>query len=432
MSEVLRDFKIVRGEQTIYEGRAVVSNLVATGLMLIVSVTPVDPWTDLSGLEPGKGLREEVSQFVKGWDSANHLRPSYQLAVSNLRSFLGDLARWLDQVQLFSTDENPNETRIRDYLREVEHPLTPKITELFSNFENEAKQVAPEESIIHRAFCRRELHPLTLCSPFVHRSFTKPLGYAGDYQMVNMMLEVPLEGPSLYAKIVNHWCLRQGAPAAHRNRIDILVEHLTNEAKRMKQLRRRLRIMNVGCGPAVEVQRFIRESEFAEDCDFTLMDFNDETIAYANDCIKAAMRMSGRHVNINFVHKSVDELLKEVAGLRGGQEHNLYDMVYCAGLFDYLSDRTCKRLMQHFVNWASPGGLVVSTNVHACNPVRFFMEHIMEWHLIYRDEARMHALVGNTGKVRVDSTNINVFLEIRKEGSLSAITRPPSSIIGGL
>jgi extracellular factor (EF) 3-hydroxypalmitic acid methyl ester biosynthesis protein len=87
--------------------------------------------------------------------------------------------------------------------------------------------------------------------------------------------------------------------------------------------------------------------------------------------------------------------------------------VYCAGLFDYLSDRTCKRLMQHFYNLATPGGLVVSTNVHKNNPVRYFMEHIMEWHLIYRDEAKMQALAPD-GKVRLDVTGINVFLEVRK------------------
>ena len=74
MSEVLRDLKIVRGERAIYSGRAVVSNLIATGLMLIVSVTPVDAWSDLSGVEPGKGLREEVGLFVKNWDTANRFR----------------------------------------------------------------------------------------------------------------------------------------------------------------------------------------------------------------------------------------------------------------------------------------------------------------------------------------------------------------------
>jgi extracellular factor (EF) 3-hydroxypalmitic acid methyl ester biosynthesis protein len=245
----------------------------------------------------------------------------------------------------------------------------------------------------------------------------KPLGYAGDYQMVNMMLNAPIEGANLYAKIVNAWCLHQGAPAAHRKRIDMLIEHLVNESRRAKQTGKRLRVMNIGCGPAVEIQRFIRESELSENCDFQLMDFNDETIAYTDARIKAAMRESGRHANITFVHKSVDELLKEVAGLRGEQNRDIYDYVYCAGLFDYLSDRTCKRLLQHFVNWTVPGGLVVATNVHSSNPVRYFMEHIMEWHLIYRDETRMQALATG-GTLRRDSTGFNIFLEIRKGGSV--------------
>ena len=42
LSEVLQELTIRRGEDIIYQGRAVVSNLVNTGLMLIVSVTLVD------------------------------------------------------------------------------------------------------------------------------------------------------------------------------------------------------------------------------------------------------------------------------------------------------------------------------------------------------------------------------------------------------
>jgi len=42
LSEVLANLKIVRGDSTIYNGRAVVSSVVNTGLMLIVSAPRVD------------------------------------------------------------------------------------------------------------------------------------------------------------------------------------------------------------------------------------------------------------------------------------------------------------------------------------------------------------------------------------------------------
>jgi extracellular factor (EF) 3-hydroxypalmitic acid methyl ester biosynthesis protein len=47
------------------------------------------------------------------------------------------------------------------------------------------------------------------------------------------------------------------------------------------------------------------------------------------------------------------------------------------------------------------------------------MEHLLDWHLIYRDAPQMRelaALVADQGDVRVlsDPTGVNVFLEVRK------------------
>ena len=85
-------------------------------------------------------------------------------------------------------------------------------------------------------------------------------------------------------------------------------------------------------------------------------------------------------------------------------------------MFDYLSDRVCKRLFELFCNWTRAGGLVLCTNVHPRNPARRYMEHILEWHLSYRDEADMMRLApeGGVTKVLTDSTGTNVFLETRK------------------
>ncbi len=46
----------------------------------------------------------------------------------------------------------------------------------------------PDLVPVHQAFGKRHLHPLILGSPFVYRTLQKPLGYAGDYEMVNMMM----------------------------------------------------------------------------------------------------------------------------------------------------------------------------------------------------------------------------------------------------
>ena len=59
----------------------------------------------------------------------------------------------------------------------------------------------------------------------------------------------------------------------------------------------------------------------------------------------------------------------------------------------------------------------MTTNVHPRNPERFTMEHLLEWYLIYRDEAQMAALApkGTDPEVYTDETGVNVFMLIRKE-----------------
>ena len=64
-----------------------------------------------------------------------------------------------------------------------------------------------------------------------------------------------------------------------------------------------------------------------------------------------------------------------------------------------------------------PGGLVVVTNVAESNPRKAWMEYVMEWNLIYRDESDMHDLIPEniaikSSKVTADATGVNLFLEI--------------------
>ena len=70
LSEVLSELRIIRGQRPIYEGRAVASNLVNTGIMLIVSATLVDSWIDIDlDLDPDS-VAAETRLFVEDWRDA--------------------------------------------------------------------------------------------------------------------------------------------------------------------------------------------------------------------------------------------------------------------------------------------------------------------------------------------------------------------------
>jgi extracellular factor (EF) 3-hydroxypalmitic acid methyl ester biosynthesis protein len=424
LSEVLSDLRIRRGDRAIYTGRAVVTNLVSTGLLLIVSASLVDPWSDLIDLSPGPLLRDEVQGFVEDWSLGNQrLRPAYQVCVSNIRNFLEEFSRWLEHGETVAGISEPGTSPdlVEEFVIDVEAMVSPTLDELFSTFEDEANQVSEDERSIHKAFARREIHPLMMCSPFMHRAYTKPLGYAGDFEMVNMILRNRWEGNNTYAKIVNSIPLRTDTAQAHRNRIDKLAEGITAEARRVNDQGRTFRVLNVGCGPAAEVQAFIENSWLSDRTEFDLVDFNQATLECAESQLSVAIRQYRRRTVVRYQHQSVHQLLKQASG-RTLDAKPGYDLVYCAGLFDYLNDRICGRLLRLFHAWTMPGGLVVVTNVHPRQSARGFMEHLQEWNLILRDEKQMLALAPGLGRqtISTEATGANVFLDIRRTDGTSS------------
>ncbi|MGE9290734.1 MAG: class I SAM-dependent methyltransferase [Puniceicoccales bacterium] len=417
LSEVMQEVIISRGERVIYRGKGVVTSIVTTGLMTIVSATFTDSWSDPGSLRPGKSLESEIEDFINGWEKGHDLSPSYQLIVNKMGNFFAEISRWIEEVEVaLLEDSRRNQVSEESFRNSIERPVIGKVGEFFRLFENEARKIPPEEVPVYKAFARRELHPFLLCAPFAHRTFSKPLGYAGDYEMVNMMLqESPTRGNNTYAQIFQDIQTNVAACKAHRNRIDFLQSNLSREAERVQSEMRACNILNVGCGPAVEVQRFIREDEESEECVFTLMDFNEETLAYTQGRVKAAIQDSGRQPVMKFVQRSIDELLKDVHD----QKEEIvptYDIVYCAGLFDYFPDNVCRNLVSLYYRWVKPGGLLMATNVTPHNPDRCTMEHLLEWYLIYRDEETMASLApsGTSPQIETDETGVNVFLSIRK------------------
>lgn len=415
-SEVLTELEIRRGREVMYRGDAVVTSLVSTGIVVVVSATLFGKWSDLSSIIARvEGVQAEVEQFINDWERVNRLDPAYQVRVAEIRSFLLDLSFWLDQIDIAHDATDAQTPRLPDQSFDaIASPLHPKLTALFHEFEEVSRQLSSASTEPHKLLAQRDLHPLIMASPFFHRVFSKPLGYAGDYEMVNMMLNRARKGPTTYAEIINDWLLSAGPPAAHRNRVLMLEQMLDATVADLAPRQSRINILNIGCGPAREVQRFVSSNPLAARCSLELLDFNRETLEYAERQIKASIPEGTDGPQLNFVLRSVHDLLRQAVEQAPVGEQ--YDLVYCAGLFDYLSDRVCSRLIRLFHQWTVPGGRVVVTNVHSRNPFRFAMEHLMEWHLVLRDETSMAGLVPEfpDNKVYCDPTGINVFLEIGK------------------
>ena len=421
LSEVLSDFRILANKRLIYRGKAVVSNLLNTGLVLVCEAGLEDGWQEvdfLSGVAGETDLGSQFSAFMADWRSANHVQDPFKVVVADMSSALTGVQHWMGgiDVGIRSTATRRRDDLEREIFDTVQSRVIEEVIPAMENFESISGEISEEEVPSHKSYVRRELHPIVLCSPFLYRTFMKPLGYAGDYEMVNMMLRDPYEGPSSFAKILNYAMLNTEPVVAHRNRIDYLVDRLDREAT-SRHGRGRARAFNLGCGPAEEVLRFINDHDSSDLMEFDLLDFNPETLEYTRERLDKVRMARGRNTGLKFIPRSVHQILKAAVQPGGDPELGEYDVVYCAGLFDYLSQRVGKRLVEFFCSIAKPGGIVMVTNVADTNPRKAWMEYLMEWNLIYRGEEEMLDLVPaglpvKRVEVKKDDTGVNLFLEI--------------------
>ncbi|MCP5516737.1 MAG: class I SAM-dependent methyltransferase [Verrucomicrobiales bacterium] len=430
LSEVLGDFRITIGDRCIYSGRGVVSNLVNAGILLVVEVTLDDEsWLDVDLFSPiaqPDRLRDEFDAFMGQWHRMQSIRPEFKVAVSDFQMLLAEVRRWLDQVELGVRSEprGSREELEREVLQGLEGRVLPEIDEWAGRFDSAAEAIEDVERPAYRAYARRQIHSLVMCAPFVYRTYHKPLGYAGDYEMVNMILRDPYEGGTLFAKMVNVVFLRNPPAEAHRNRIDHLKHRLEEVVREAVAAGRRARILNLGCGPAREVERFIESSDLSDHADFTLMDFNRETLEFAGQRLRESLARHGRRTGLNLVQKSVNGLLKDASKPQPPEGDSSFDFAYCAGLFDYVSDRVCRRLIDLFGRLVRPGAPLLVTNVTGSKPFRFSMDYILEWHLLCRTREQMLALISEdapleAAEVRADATGVNLFLEGRRRPATS-------------
>jgi extracellular factor (EF) 3-hydroxypalmitic acid methyl ester biosynthesis protein len=419
-SEVLNNFKISSGNRIIYFGRAVVSNVVHTGEAFLCEAKLDDLGSDTAYFLPAPGFaahpQEAYQKFFQAWQKNYRISNEFKVLVADVQSYLTGVRHWLEELEFGLKEQADKSAQERAILDAV----APKIIATFNGkherFEEIIYALPPESRGAHQDFVRQHWHKLFLGAPFAHRTYHKPNGYAGDYEMMNMIHRNQPEGRSLYEKLIHLLLVSQWPAKSVRNRIAHLGENILNETARVARAGNSARILNVGCGPAWEVQDFLKQTHLSDRADFTLMDFNEETLLHTGQKLTEIKSQLFRRTQVRTQQVSVYELLKSAQ--RDNDDAEKFDLIYCAGLFDYLAPDTCRALIELWHDSLSPGGLLLIANMNDTKPFRNFIEFILDWHLIYRDSREILSLVPahcrEMTKVIAEPTSVNLFLHIRK------------------
>ena len=247
-------------------------------------------------------------------------------------------------------------------------------------------------------------------SPFAARCFHKPLGYAGDFEMMNMVYRNESLGDTLFGRALSRVVLDSDASQAVRQRMNYLAGKIKTAVARGGP-RRPARILSVAAGPAMELQLILRQDPTllrAGRAEIALLDQDAGALGHAREQIEALAGQAGVEVTLRCINTSIRTVIAE--GLGGS-----YDLIYSAGLFDYLKDRTARAAGARLVAALAPGGHVLIGNFGTANPTRPLMELILDWPLQHRSASDLRQLFGGIGTgitIEQEPSGVNLFAVI--------------------
>jgi SAM-dependent methyltransferase len=198
---------------------------------------------------------------------------------------------------------------------------------------------------------------------------------------------------------------------AIRGRRKLLAEELDSISSDRAQQGKRTKIMNLACGPNRELFDFLAGCEQSELIEALCVDIDSEALRYTN-----------QHVNV-FPHRASVRLMSEnvIKWSLGRVSHHIepQDIIYSAGLCDYLDVRLFQALIKQCYKHLKPGGTLLLGNF-AFYRDSLFLDKLLRWELIYRSAEDLKELFAPTpfgDKVAVlsEKQDVNLFAVAVKE-----------------
>lgn len=334
----------------------------------------------------------------------------FKAYVADLRSYLERIKEFLDreEEEVQHLDKFSRDQALAAYRAEAAPRVIERLNQASVELCYFVHDFTEEQHAAHRAHYQAQLLNLMRHAPIFRRASNKPLGYAGDYEMMNMLYRDHAEGSSLFGCVLNLYAGQEPAARAVVNRLSYLAEKIEAAVGSG----RRVRVASIGCGPAQEISHLLRRRpELGQHLEIALIDQEERVLTFCERTLAPLVQQTS--VRIDFIRESVRRLLaarqlKEALGER--------DLIYSAGLFDYLDTRSFAALLAALHEALAPGGQLVVGNYSDRNPSRYFMEYCLDWYLIHRNEQELRHFAENLEpapqRVTVDAEplGLNIFL----------------------
>jgi extracellular factor (EF) 3-hydroxypalmitic acid methyl ester biosynthesis protein len=259
--------------------------------------------------------------------------------------------------------------------------------------------------------------PTILQTETTSRFHTKPLGYAGDFVAIENIYNSHEGGSTVVGKIVDRMHLEAQTALAVRNRRQLITNELCKIYQKNQTFKTNtafeivpFQILSIASGPAREIFDLYKRVD-SKRVKTTLVDFDGEALSFCRQWIKECQ-----------LQNSVATLQTSIMNLMVGRTPFVlepHDVVYSIGVIDYFQDKHVIKLLDYIYDILRPNGKVILGNFHKTNIFKEYMDNVLEWKLIHRNEDDMERLLlqskfAQKGRIFFESSGLNMFLEGQK------------------
>jgi SAM-dependent methyltransferase len=244
-----------------------------------------------------------------------------------------------------------------DYVRHIVAKGGPIGSEI-RKFQEAVNAIRSEEDILELNIV---LHANLTPDTMVGHTYLKPYGYAGDFEIIEKIYAQKRHADP----VIDAWDqFYHSLDACHavRNRKtyfkEVMVKALAMGCKN---------VLILGSGPCMDLFEYLTENP-ENTLQFTCVDIDEIAIRYASE--KNAAFLS----NINFVHRNIFRY----------NTTDTYDLIWSAGLFDYLSDDQYIFIIKKMRGFLNKNGKMIIGNFSENNPSQYCMEILGDWYLNHR------------------------------------------------
>jgi extracellular factor (EF) 3-hydroxypalmitic acid methyl ester biosynthesis protein len=329
-----------------------------------------------------------------------------------ITSYLREIKQKLDQ---FDSD-HPSKQDRENYLKKSTPSIYGKLTSHFTQVWNIVKKFNKEEYSLHRKYYQKALLKYFLEGEINKYIYSKPLGYAGDFRMMNYILDYhdKFFGTSSFGMLINHYTCNITISQSNIERKDFF----RNKIREVAEAKSAPRITSFGGGPLRELIELLSKNQINVPLQFFNLDLEPKAIDYAKGELEKIEDAKKSNLTIEHLNINIKDLLRSKVLM---EQINKQDFIYISGVFDYLSDRFCSRILQ--VAWEllrDDGEIIVCNANKDGKSLRAYFEFLGEWEMNFRTDKHMLKWIEGLGSVKnvdfggVSANNEYLFMTLRK------------------